>query len=169
MFAPEVCVPALKQIYTQYRANIWTGYGFRDGFNLTTNYWGPDELGIDEGPIVNAIENYRTQRVWKLFMRNPEIQLGLQRAGFVPLAFAPPRLRPGGGQGAMQLDWDGQNGKTYQVEYSPDLDSWFISPTGELMGNGTTVTWTDGGPPASTSLPSDVSQKFYRVVQFGNP
>ena len=32
-------------------------------------------------------ENYRNQNVWRLFMQNPEIQLGLQVAGFVSLPF----------------------------------------------------------------------------------
>jgi hypothetical protein len=39
-------------------------------------------LGIDQGPIVIMIENYRSQRVWHTFMQNPEIQRGLQRADF---------------------------------------------------------------------------------------
>jgi hypothetical protein len=39
-------------------------------------------LGIDQGPIVIMIENYRTQKIWNRFMDDPLIQLGLQRAGF---------------------------------------------------------------------------------------
>jgi len=81
-FAPEVCTPALRYMYDQYRANIWTGYGFRDAFNLKANWWGPDVIGIDQGPIIIMAENYRTGNVWKLFMQSPEIQLGLQAAGF---------------------------------------------------------------------------------------
>jgi hypothetical protein len=81
-FAPEVCTPALRYMYDQYRANIWTGYGFRDAFNLKANWWGPDVIGIDQGPIIIMAENYRTGNVWKLFMQSPEIQRGLQAAGF---------------------------------------------------------------------------------------
>jgi hypothetical protein len=36
------------------------------------------------------IENYRTGAVWGRFMRNPEIILGLQRAGFVGAPLAVP-------------------------------------------------------------------------------
>jgi len=57
-------------------------YGFRDAFNLKANWWGPDVIGIDQGPIVIMVENHRTQRVWNLFMQNADIQRGLQRAGF---------------------------------------------------------------------------------------
>ena len=64
---------------------MWTAYGFRDAFNLGAHWVASDELGIDQGPIVIMIENYRTQRVWRRFMQNDVVQRGLQRAGFVPL------------------------------------------------------------------------------------
>jgi hypothetical protein len=32
------------------------------------------------------IENYRTGRIWNVFMRHPAVQRGLVRAGFVPVA-----------------------------------------------------------------------------------
>jgi len=81
-FAPEYCLPTLRVFYDRYRPNIWTGYGFRDAFNLTLNWWGPDILGIDQGPIVIMIENYRSSGVWKLFMQNDSVQRGLRRADF---------------------------------------------------------------------------------------
>ena len=39
-------------------------------------------LGIDQGPILIMIENYRSGRVWKTFMKAIEIQRGLKAAGF---------------------------------------------------------------------------------------
>ena len=83
-FTPEESLAALRHMYDTYRNQIWTPYGFRDAFNLTRNWWGPDVIGIDEGPIVVMIENHRTGRVWDLFMQNADVQRGLQRAGFVP-------------------------------------------------------------------------------------
>ncbi|HZR20615.1 MAG TPA: glucoamylase family protein [Verrucomicrobiae bacterium] len=98
-FTPEVSIPTLRHFYDQYRASLWTPYGFRDAFNLEAHWVGPDELGIDQGPIVIMIENYRTQRVWRRFMQNDVVQRGLQRAGFVPLeslaADRPPALPKG--------------------------------------------------------------------------
>ncbi len=84
-FASEVSLPALRYMYSQYRTSIWSPYGFRDAFNLQASWWGPDEIGIDEGPIVLMVENYRTQSVWNRFMKSPVIQLGLERAGFMPV------------------------------------------------------------------------------------
>jgi len=81
-FAPEVCLPALRYMYDRYLTNIWSVYGFRDAFNLTANWWDTDVIGIDQGPILIMLENYRSEKVWRVFMRNPEILRGLQAAGF---------------------------------------------------------------------------------------
>ena len=87
-FTPEFSVPTLRGLYERYRPKIWTAYGFRDAFNLGLNWWGPDVLGIDVGPVVIMIENYRSQGVWKTFMRNEIVRRGLQRAGFLPVQSA---------------------------------------------------------------------------------
>jgi hypothetical protein len=156
-------------MYTRFRANIWTPYGFKDAFNLGAQWYATDELGIDEGPIVIMIENYRTQQPWKLFMRNEEAQRGLQRAGFVPLPYVALNILPQPAQNAFNLSWNTLAGHTYQVEYSPDLSRWFISPTGEIPGIGSTVNWTDSGPPATTALPFSVAQRYYRAFPFSSP
>ncbi len=82
-FAPEVVIPVLRNMWNNYRPQLWTQYGFRDAFNLNVNWWGPDMLGIDQGPIVIMIENYLNQAVWNRFMQNADVQRGLQRAGFL--------------------------------------------------------------------------------------
>jgi hypothetical protein len=168
-FAPEYAVPALRQFYTQYRARIWTAYGYRDAFNLGAQWYASDELGIDQGPIVVMIENYRTQRVWQLFARNEEVQRGLERAGFVQLPFIAASLEALPGQDAFSLTWNSQAGRAYQVEYSPDLSTWFASPTGELIATDPTANWIDSGPPATLTAPLTEAKRFYRVFQFGSP
>lgn len=168
-FAPEYSIPALRHFYRQFRQNIWTPFGFRDAFNLGAAWWGPDTLGIDQGPIVLMIENYRCGGVWRRFMRNEEVRRGLERAGFVPLAFMNPALRQVAGQDAFELAWNAVSGRTYQVEYSPDLTSWFGSPTGQVLASGPLAAWTDSGPPATASLPSSATRRFYRVFQYGPP
>ena len=168
-FTPEYSLPSLRNLYAQARTRIWTAYGFRDAFNLGASWYGSDELGIDQGPIVVMIENYRTQRVWRLFMQNQEAQRGLQRAGFISLPFMAATLQALPAQSAFSLAWGSLSGRTYQVEYSPDLNTWFGSPTGEVLASGSTANWTDTGPPATTTLPFTVTQRFYRVFQFGAP
>jgi len=168
-FTPEYSLPTLSYFYSHYRTHIWTAYGFRDAFNLGAQWNDIDELGIDQGPIVIMIENYRTQRPWHLFMQNAEIQNGLQRAGFVSLPFVTVQGQAFPGQSAFTLTWAAKSGRTYQVEYSPDLITWFASPTGEVLATGATASWIDSGPPATTALPFSDTGRFYRVFQFGSP
>ncbi|MFZ0826546.1 MAG: glucoamylase family protein [Verrucomicrobiia bacterium] len=168
-FTPEYSLPNLEYLYNQYRTNLWTANGFRDAFNLGVPWFDTDELGIDQGPIVIMIENYRTQRPWRLFMQNAEVQRGLQRAGFVSLPFVALTVQALTNENTVTLTWDSQAGRTYQVEYSPDLATWFASPSGEVTATGTTASWTDAGPPGTLALPSSVPHRFYRVFQFGSP
>lgn len=168
-FAPEICVPTLRHLYERYRASIWTGYGFRDAFNLRVGWWDPDTLGIDQGPFVLMIENYRTQRVWKRFMQAPEIRRGLERARFQPVASVQADLEADPAAGTVMLSWPATSGVRYQVEYSPDLDRWFAPPTGALTADNPLLTWLDAGPPATSTRPDSASARFYSVFQFGPP
>ena len=97
-FAPEIAIPALREMKRQWEKDLWNDFGFLDAFNPTlkdpgvpvqhgriaagVGWFERDQLGIDQGPIVAMIENYRTELVWKTMRRNPYIVAGLQRAGF---------------------------------------------------------------------------------------
>jgi hypothetical protein len=41
-------------------------------------------LAIDQGPIINMIENQRSGLLWNSFMGNQEIQTALKKIGFTP-------------------------------------------------------------------------------------
>jgi hypothetical protein len=77
--------------------DLVTRYGFLDAFNPTlrlpvplrhgrvapgVGWFDGDYLGIDQGPIVAMIENYRSGLVWRVMRTNPYIKTGLKRAGF---------------------------------------------------------------------------------------
>jgi hypothetical protein len=94
-FAPEVCIPVLRNLYDNWHV-IWGRYGFLDAFNLTNVWLDTDFLGIDQGPFVLMIENYRNNGIWNRFMRNTDIQTGLTRAGFVPFSDAVGETPPPG-------------------------------------------------------------------------
>ena len=94
-FAPELAIPALLAMRRTYGANLFSTYGFLDAFNPTftgtpsqgrvdpaQGWFDTDYLGIDQGPILAMIENYRTGLVWRLMRGNAHIVLGLCRAGF---------------------------------------------------------------------------------------
>lgn len=86
VFAPEFVLPAIKNLFDRYGDNgLWGKYGLKDAFNPTVNWFDPDYLGIDQGPIVIMIENFRTGFVWNYLMKDKLIQNGLKRLGFSDL------------------------------------------------------------------------------------
>jgi hypothetical protein len=82
-FAQEICLPVIRNLWNNYKAQMWGPYGFKDAFNLSYNWYATDVLGIDQGPILIMIENYRTGQPWARMMQDANIQTGLARAGFV--------------------------------------------------------------------------------------
>ncbi|GAB6282733.1 MAG: glucoamylase family protein [Ignavibacterium sp.] len=82
-FAPEITIPTLMNMYKKYGSQgLWNKYGLLDAFNPTLNWYNDDYLGIDQGPIVLMIENFRNGFVWKYVMKDPIIQKGLKALGF---------------------------------------------------------------------------------------
>ena len=79
----------MKTIKSVYGDRVYGKYGFLDAFNLsipnkdgTVGWFDKDYIGIDQGPIVIQIENYRNGFVWDLMKKNPYIVDGLRKAGF---------------------------------------------------------------------------------------
>jgi hypothetical protein len=105
------------------------------------------------------IENYRTQSVWKHFMRNQNIQRGLDQAGFKSVTFVPSSPTGLSGNTGFGLAWEGTTGRTYQVEQSSDLELWRYSMDGLVVASNNPARWTD-----SQLAPT---HRFYRVFQFG--
>ena len=85
-FAPETCLATLRHLYDTYGNKLWTTEGFRDAYNVKARWFAKDLLGIDQGPALLMIENYRTGSTWSRMMASATIQRGLERAGFT----APP-------------------------------------------------------------------------------
>ena len=85
-FAPEIVLPALHHIEQTYPA-MTNRFGFHCSFNPSfqteDGCWiAPEYFGIDQGPIVLALENHLTGLPWQLIRKNKVIQNGLKRAGF---------------------------------------------------------------------------------------
>jgi hypothetical protein len=79
----------------RYGDDLYSTYGFVDGFNPTFTFtpsygrvvpgkgWFDTQyVGIDQGPLLAMVENYRSGLVWKYMRRSPYIRRGLERAGF---------------------------------------------------------------------------------------
>jgi hypothetical protein len=85
-FAPEVVLPSLSRLNKDY-PEITNQYGFKCSYNPTFASRGKGWVskgyyGLDQGPIIMMIENYRTGLIWRLMRRSPFIIDGLRRAGF---------------------------------------------------------------------------------------
>lgn len=81
-YTPDQSMDAIRFFYYTLGDRLWGDYGFYDAFNLTDGWTANSYLAIDEGPIIDMIENYRTGLLWGLFMSCPEVQSGLTKLGF---------------------------------------------------------------------------------------
>jgi len=84
MLAPEITIPAVREMRQRFGDRVYGLYGFADAFNPTTGWVNPDVIGIDVGITLLSAENLRTGRVWDWFMRNEEIVSAMRGAGFEP-------------------------------------------------------------------------------------
>jgi len=112
-FAPEIAIPSIRAFRTRYGEHLYQTFGFLDAVNPSFTFadvplrhgsvvqnlgWiASDYLGIDQGPILAMIENYRSELVWNIMKRNPYVRRGLERAGFsggwigrIPVPPSPP-------------------------------------------------------------------------------
>ncbi|MGB7022602.1 MAG: glucoamylase family protein [Candidatus Acidiferrales bacterium] len=88
-FAPEIVLPTIRHFNTL-RLQEKNPYGFKATFNPTYPHKGarpygwvsPWHYGLNQGPILMMIENYRTGFLWSLMQRCPYMVRGLRRAGF---------------------------------------------------------------------------------------
>ena len=83
MLAPDITVPALREMHRRFGDRIYGRYGFTDAFHPTDGWVNPDVIGIDLGITLLSAENLRTGRVWTWFMQNPEITSTLARIGSI--------------------------------------------------------------------------------------
>jgi len=90
-FAPEIVLFALDHCLHQAKLTQFNSYGFKASFNPTHpgepgnpyGWWvSPWHFGLNQGPIILMIENYRTGLLWRLMHNCPHIVTGLRRAGF---------------------------------------------------------------------------------------
>jgi hypothetical protein len=96
-FAPEVVIPTLMAMREDFGDRLFSAYGFVDALNPTLRldipvqhgrvdtargWFDTDGLGIDQGPVLAMIENYRSGLIWRTMRHNPHVVRGLRAAGF---------------------------------------------------------------------------------------
>lgn len=81
-YTPEESLRAIRYFY-QRKDWLMGPAGFYDAFSPAHGNWVAEAyLAIDQGPQLVMIENYRTGLLWNLFMKNEEVQQGLDKLGF---------------------------------------------------------------------------------------
>lgn len=81
-YTPTQSMQALRFFYYKLGDKLWGQYGFYDSFDLNDGWFASSDLAIDEGPIIDMIENYRSGLLWNLFMSCPEVKTGMKNLGF---------------------------------------------------------------------------------------
>jgi len=81
-YTPTQSMAALRYFYYKLGDKMWGQYGFYDAFNLNDVWFANSTLAIDQGPIIDMIENYRSGLLWNLFMSCPEVKTGMRNLGF---------------------------------------------------------------------------------------
>jgi hypothetical protein len=88
-FAPEIVLSALQHFDDAY-PEMTSHYGFKCSFNPTfvgsgkhpRGWISEGFYGLDQGPIILMIENFRSGLPWRLMRQCTPIVTGLLRAGF---------------------------------------------------------------------------------------
>ncbi len=83
-FAPEIVIPTVRHLASLKLGGQDRPYGFKASFNQTfrvddspTGWWvTPYQFGIDQGPVVLMIENYRTGLIWDYHASLPVFRRG---------------------------------------------------------------------------------------------
>jgi hypothetical protein len=86
VFAPHEAISTLRYMVDHYHQRLWGLYGLKDSLNAwcEPDWFDNDYMGIDVGAMLLMIENYRSNLVWNIFMRNPEIVEAMNDVGFLP-------------------------------------------------------------------------------------
>jgi hypothetical protein len=96
-FAPELALPALMAMREDYGDHLFGAYGFFDALNPTfqidvpvqhgkvvpeLGWFDTDYLGIDQGPMLAMVENFRSGMIWERMRGNAHLRRCLMSAGF---------------------------------------------------------------------------------------
>jgi len=89
-FAPEIVLPAIDYLVHEVDLKAGNPCGFKATFNPTypdkrSNPYGwvpPWHFGLNQGPIILMVENYRTGLLWRVMRNCAYLARGLRRAGF---------------------------------------------------------------------------------------
>ncbi|NUQ82631.1 MAG: T9SS type A sorting domain-containing protein [Bacteroidetes bacterium] len=135
-YTPVESMALLKNLYYTYGDRLYGVFGFRDAFNVKENWFAQSIIAIDQGPIIVMIENHRTQLLWNLFMKNPEIIPALKAMGFEEGLFTPVEQDPVPEPGNIRIN------SVYPNPFNPETKIEIDNPS---QGTAEITVWSING------------------------
>ncbi len=90
-FEPELALAALRNFYTmpdeKGRKRLWRdefdgGFGLVDAYSIDLDFLSDEIHGINHGPMLLLIENYRSGLLWRTVMKNERVRNALAAVGY---------------------------------------------------------------------------------------
>jgi hypothetical protein len=141
---PTESIVSARKMFFQYKHAIWGRHGFVDSFSTSGGGRAANTLGLDNGPIVLAIENFRSGLLWTTFMRSPFVSSALTKAGFL-VSDEAPRIFSSSQKDddRAPLAQDGNLGTRWQSVLAND--QWWALDFGKTMSfNHLRLAWGEG-------------------------
>lgn len=94
---PRLSLDAMKFIKDKFGDRMWAEYGFTSSLNLKNDFISPLYVGIELGPMIMMVENFRSGLIWNLFMKHRSMKNFVKRAdmcGVVDDFELPPEAPP---------------------------------------------------------------------------
>ncbi len=66
-YTPDESIAAMVHMYRVRGEKIWGRMGFYDAYNVQRNWYADSYIAIDQGPVINMIENHRSGLLWNNF------------------------------------------------------------------------------------------------------
>ncbi len=166
-FLPEVILPTLKKMVSQVPQS-WGEFGFRSSYNLDMNWFSTNYYGIDLGPTLMAIENYRTGFFWNLMKKNVYVKEVLQKCEFQEdsTIYESPKIEDKPTPKELSVDHSTHNIQNLIVEDFDDMEhvkkalgvnfsSWSKDPTDETQKASAQIDTTENSHSNGASLKID--------------
>lgn len=132
-FVPEISLRSIRKSIEHYGDKYWGEYGLPSSYSLKTDFISPFYVGIETGPMICMIENYRSAMVWDLFAQTEAMRNFIKRgdfSGIIDDFELPPQAPP-------YALWNCTNGSFEVREDNPQHGSKCLSITTVSMTSAT--------------------------------
>jgi hypothetical protein len=162
----------LKDTYLDYRQPV----AVNETVNLTLSFYTRDRKFPKRFEPIYTVEGFRfpvplARRVADSTSASGSAStagtIPLTALSVLPAALATPRIAVMPDR-SVRLEFPATPGRWYRLSYTSDMILWVDCPTPGLA-TGTTLHWTDSGPPLTPTHPAGEPTRFYRICEIPTP